>query len=498
MNTEGNPMPGHRQPEEFLQFIGGKLCPAENGRWIDSVDPASGRIWARIPDGEAADIDAAVESAQSAMDGWRSRSAAERAAVLRSWAAVVREYQAELWRIDATDNGRPRREAEPAVAGAIQQIEYHAGLAETICGDTVNISGGATTYSLREPYGVVGLIIPWNAPLAMFLAKVSAALAAGNTVVVKPPERASASILAAAQLFTKTELPAGVVNIVTGEGRTAGEALVRHPGVRKISFTGSTATGRRITEVSASNIKSLSLELGGKSPNIVFADADLESAADGVTSGIFTASAGQACIAGSRILVQESVFDEFIDKVKTRATAMVLGNPLDAATDMGPVAFDGQFDKVKGYLESARAEGARLVFGGRSGRDLFPPGSDYAEGYFIEPTLFVTEDSGLGVCREEIFGPVAVAIPFGSEEQAIQIANDSDYGLAAGVWTQNLPLAHRMIHRLEAGTVWVNTYRRLHWALPFGGQKASGVGTSNGPTTLNEWLENKSVWIEQG
>ncbi len=498
MTMEGTPMPTDRQPEMFRQFIGGELCAAQNGRWIDSIDPATGRVWARIPDGNAADIDAAVGHAAAALGSWRSRPAAERAVALRSWAAVLREYQTDLWRIDATDNGRPRREAEPAVAGAIQQIEYHAGLAETICGSTVDISSSATTYSLREPYGVVGLIIPWNAPLAMFLAKVSAALAAGNTVVVKPPERASASILVAAQLFTKTGFPAGVVNIVTGEGRTAGEALVRHPGVRKVSFTGSTATGRRITEASSANIKSLNLELGGKSPSIVFADADLESAADGVAAGIFTASAGQACIAGSRILIEEPIFDEFVDKLKARATAMVLGSPLDPATDMGPVAFEGQFDKVKEYLDSAAAEGARLIFGGRSGGDLFPPESEHAGGYFIEPTLFVTEDNGLRVCREEIFGPVAVAMPFGSERHAIELANDSEYGLAAGVWTQNLPLAHRMIRRLEAGTIWVNTYRRLHWALPFGGQKASGIGTSNGPTTLNEWLEHKSVWIEQG
>ncbi|MBV6761760.1 aldehyde dehydrogenase family protein [Rhodococcus opacus] len=483
---------------DYLQLIDGELRPAQGGGWIESVNPASGQVWARIPAGAADDVDDAVRAARAALDPWRSLPAAARAAALHAWAATVRENLDTLWRLDTTGNGRARREAEPAIAGAATQIDFHAGLAETITGDTVLVSDTATTYSIREPYGVVGLIIPWNAPLAMFLAKVSAAIAAGNTIVVKPPERASVSVLAAAQLIEKAGIPPGVVNVVTGEGATAGEALVKHPDVRKISFTGSTATGRRITENSVLNVKALALELGGKSPNIVFADADLDQAAAGVAAGIYTASAGQACIAGSRILIQKSIFDEFVERLRARASAMVLGDPLDAGTDMGPLAFDGQYEKVREYLESGREEGATVAFGGRYGRALFPADSPFAGGYFVEPTLFVTEDPHLRVCREEIFGPVAVAIPFTDEDDAVRVANDSGYGLAAGVWTQNLACGHRMTRRLEAGTVWVNTYRRLHWALPFGGQKESGNGISNGPGTLDEWLEHKSVWIEHG
>ncbi|MGI6873386.1 aldehyde dehydrogenase family protein [Amycolatopsis sp. 3B14] len=479
-------------------YIDGEFRPARGGQWLDSVNPATGEVWARIPAGEAFDVHDAVAAARAAAPGWAATPPMERAAILRSWARSVRDHAEELWRLDATDNGRASTEARPAVLGGAAQIEFHAGLAETITAETVSISPAAHTYSVREPFGVVGVIIPWNAPLAMFLAKVSAALAAGNTVVVKPPERASVSILAAARHLSEAGIPRGAVNIVCGEGATAGEALVEHRDVAKISFTGSTATGRRITQRSVTNLKVLGLELGGKSPNIVFADADLEAAAAGVAAGIFTGSAGQACIAGSRILIEDSIFDEFVERLRGQAAAIRLGDPLDPETTMGPVAFDTQYDKVRGYLDLAEAEGARRVFGGRCGKELFDPASPLAGGYFVEPTLFATPDNRLRVCQEEIFGPVAVALPFSSDSHALDLANDTVYGLAAGLWTNDLSRTHRMIAGLRAGTVWVNTYRRLHWALPFGGQKESGNRTSNGPHTLDEWLEHKSVWIEHG
>lgn len=483
---------------DYPHYIDGEFRPARCGGWIDSVNPATGLVWARVPAGDAKDIDDAVSAALSAAPAWSARPAMERAAILRAWARLVREHAEELWRIDATDNGRASTEARPAVLGAAAQIEFHAGLAETITGDTVAIAPSALTYSVREPYGVVGLIIPWNAPLAMFLAKVSAALAAGNTVVVKPPERASLSILAAARQLESAGIPPGVVNIVCGDGRLAGEALVDHRDVAKISFTGSTATGRHITQRSVSNLKALGLELGGKSANIVFSDADLDAAAAGVAAGIYTGSAGQACIAGSRILVQDEIFDEFVERLRGHAAGIVLGDPLDPVTTMGPVAFDVHFDRVRGYLEMAEAEGARLVFGGRSGKDLFDSASPLANGYFVEPTLFATTAHHIRVCQEEIFGPVAVALPFSSERHAVALANDTVYGLAAGLWTSDLSRAHRLVGQLRAGSVWVNTYRKLHWALPFGGQKESGNRPSNGPHALDEWLEHKSVWIEHG
>ncbi|MBY8856852.1 aldehyde dehydrogenase family protein [Nocardia sp. CA2R105] len=483
---------------DFPHYIDGEFREAHAGGWIDSVNPATGRTWARIPAGAAADIDAAVSAAHRAARAWRNRTAADRAGVLRRLAVVVRDHAEELWRVESTDNGRAVAETRPAVLGAAMQIEFHAGLAETITGQTVSLAPSALTYSALEPYGVVGVIIPWNAPLAMFLAKVSAALAAGNGVVVKPPERASVSILIVARLLEDAGIPPGLVNIVCGEGAAAGEALVDHPDVAKVGFTGSTATGRRITARSTGNMKALSLELGGKSPNIVFADADLDAAAAGVAAGIFTGSAGQACIAGSRILVQDSIFDDLLERVRDIAGQIVLGDPLDSSTGMGPLAFDQQYAKVCDYLDLGVAEGARRVFGGRTAPELFQADNPLRNGYFVEPTLFATEDNGLRICQEEIFGPVAVAVPFSSDEQAVELANGTAYGLAAGVWSRDLGRVHRMAGALRAGTVWVNTYRRLHWALPFGGHKQSGNGVSNGPHALHEWLEHKSVWIEHG
>ncbi|MFC5950414.1 aldehyde dehydrogenase family protein [Pseudonocardia lutea] len=484
--------------EDHPHLIGGEFRPARSGEWLDSVNPATGAVWARIPAGDAGDVDDAVRAAAAAQPAWAARPAMERAVVLRRYAQVVREHAEELWRLDATDNGRAATEARPAVLGGSMQVEFLAGLAETVTGQTVSVRSDALTYAAREPYGVVGVIIPWNAPLAMFLAKATAALAAGNAVVVKPPEVASVSILAAARLLADAGVPDGLVNIVCGEGRTAGEALVDHPGVAKISFTGSTATGRRITQRSVVNLKALGLELGGKSPNIVFADADLEAAAAGVSAGIYTGSAGQACIAGSRILVQRDIYPRFLEALREKAAAIRLGDPLDPGTTMGPLAFDGQYAKVRGYLESAPREGAETVFGGRAADELFPADSPLRAGYFVEPTLFAVPHNGLGVCQEEIFGPVATVQAFDTEEEAVAIANDTVYGLAAGLWTSDLSRAHRLAARLQAGSVWVNTYRAMHWAVPFGGQKQSGNRPSNGPDALDEWLEHKTVWIQHG
>jgi aldehyde dehydrogenase (NAD+) len=378
-----------------------------------------------------------------------------------------------------------------------QMWQYFAGAADKLAGETVEVGPASFNFTRREPLGVVGVIIPWNAPLSLLSAKVGAALAAGNTVVVKPAEQASCSVLRWGELLAESGLPAGVVNIVAGLGEEAGDALVRHPDVRRISFTGSTATARLITERSAVACKPLAMELGGKSPNIVFADADLDAAAAGVsTAAVFTGGAGQTCIAGSRILIESSVFDEMVQRIEKAAANVVLGDPMDPATTMGPIVSAEQFERVRSYVDLGRVEAGTLAFGGRSGAELMPPGSPLANGYFVEPTLFVDVAPHARIAQEEIFGPVAVALPFESDDEAVALANDSAYGLAAGVWTTNLKRAHRMVRVLQAGSVWVNAYRRIHWALPFGGTKDSGYGRDSGWESVLENTQLKTCWID--
>ncbi|MBB6172958.1 aldehyde dehydrogenase (NAD+) [Nocardiopsis mwathae] len=482
---------------DYCNFIAGEFRPARGGEWLDSVDPATGRVWARVPASDAADIDDAVAAARHAFPGWRATPPPQRAALLHRWAEAVLARTGELAAIESRDNGRVLKETQGGdVPGGAMNIRYNASLADKITGDTIHL-GRSVNFTVHEPYGVAGVIIPWNAPLAMFFAKVSGALAAGNTVVVKPAEQAACSILAACELFAAADLPPGLVNVVCGTGPTAGAALVDHPDVAKLHFTGSTDTGRRIVRRASADLKDVTLELGGKSPNIVFDDADLDAAARGVAAGIYTGGAGQSCVAGSRILIHDTVFDEFTERLRGRAAAIRLGDPRDPATDMGPIAFAGQYDRVRGYLELGPQEGAKPLFGGRTGADAAGRPA-LAGGYWVEPTLLAAPDNGLRICQEEIFGPVAVAIPFRSEGEAYAIANDTRYGLAAGAWTRSLDRAHRAIAALRAGTVWINTYRRLHWAVPFGGHKQSGNYPANGVRGLHEWLTLKAAWIEPG
>lgn len=478
---------------DFGNYIDGEQRPARSGEWLDSTDPSTGQVWARIPASGAADIDDAVTAASDAAEGWARTSPMQRAGALRAWAGVIGGHVEELSELETRDNGRALRETRLGdLPGSALLIQYVAGLADKITGDTVHLSPQSVNYTVYEPVGVVGVIIPWNAPLAMFFAKVSAALAAGNAVVVKPAEQASCSILAATALLEAAGLPKGLVNVVSGDGPSAGDALVTHRGIGKISFTGSTDTGRTITARSVTNLKRLALELGGKSPNIVFADADLDAATAGVAAGIYTGGAGQACIAGSRILVQAPIYDEFVERLRDHAEKLAVGDPMDLATAMGPIASAEQYAKVRSYLELGPQEGATLAFGGGTGTDVVPGTS----GYFVAPTLFTTSDNSLKICQDEIFGPVAVALPFETEDEAVAIANDTRYGLAAGVWTQNLTRAHRMAARIRAGSVWVNTYRRIHWAVPFGGHKESGNRPAGGVNALHEWMDLKSVWVE--
>lgn len=488
-----------KRPTRFLNLIDGQTYEANSGDWIESADPATGQTWAEVPAGDAADIDRAVEAARIAFrrdSPWRKLDAVGRARLLRRLGDLVEQQVEPLARLESRDNGKVIRETIPEVRSVAAMFHYWAGAADKIQGDTIAVGPDSFNYTLPCPLGVVGAVLPWNAPLSLMAAKVGAILAAGNTVVVKPAEQAACSTLSFAPLFAEAGFPAGVVNIVSGLGPTAGDALVRHPDVSKITFTGETTTAKTITRQSADTLKRLSFELGGKSPNIVFADADLDAAARGTLAAVYTGNAGQTCICGSRTLIERSVYEPFLERVGAVAAEIRLGDPLDPATDMGPLAFAGQFEKVKHYLEIGRQEGANVAFGGQSAETLFEGESPFRGGYFVSPTMFRDVHNDMRISREEIFGPVSAAIPFDGEDEAISIANDTPYGLAAGIWTQNLARGHRMVSAIDAGMIWLNNYRRIHWSVPFGGFKESGYGRDSGLESLRGYQQTKSVWLD--
>jgi aldehyde dehydrogenase (NAD+) len=459
---------------EYRNLIGGELRPARSGKLLDSINPATGQVWSRVPASDKADADDAVAAAHAAFPAWSALPAAARSYYLNKVAEVLAQHGEELARLETLDNGWPLHTILPGRATAMKFLWERAASCTlgAVTGRSVLLERDLMGYTLREPYGVVAAIVPWNAPVSIAASKASMALAAGNTVVVKPPEQASAAILRMGELIADV-LPPGVLNMVSGLGPDAGEPLVTHPHVRKITMTGSSLTGKRIQRAAAENLTSAVFELGGKSPNIVLADADLDEAAIGVTlPSVYTVNAGQACVAGSRILVQRPILGEMIERIREIAGKVVLGDPLDGATTMGPIVSQKQFERVTGYIDIGRQE-ADLVFGGRSGPALVPqlPG-----GYWVEPTLFISDDNSKRICQEEIFGPVAVVIPFDTDDEAVAIGNDSVYGLAAGVWTRDMARAHRFMRDLHAGNVWVNTYLQARWELPFSGMKESGYG----------------------
>ena len=491
MNTAPTRRPAEVNTRQFAMFIDGQWVPSQSGQTFACVDPFTEESWGSVPRANAEDVNRAVAAARRAFDtdGWPQTPAAQRAALLRKLGALIESNLESLVHHQVWENGRLIREMQPGTAAIAKACYYYAGLAETVHGMTIPASmPNMLTYTVREPLGVVAAITPWNAPLVLLGWKLLPALATGNTMVIKPSEITPTSTLILAELIEKAGFPKGVVNVITGYGDPAGNALANHPGVDKIAFTGSTATGRKIAHAAAERFARTSLELGGKSPNIIFADANLDNAVNGALAGIFSAT-GQACMAGSRVLVEASVYDKVADRMVSQARKMIAGDPLDPKTQLGPVASKMQFDKVMGYFDIARSEGVKILTGGRR--------LD-ARGYFVEPTVFGDVNNACRVAREEIFGPVVTLIRFNDEAQALSIANDTSYGLAAAVWTDNLQRAHRMVARLRAGTVWVNNYRLVSHALPFGGYKQSGVGREMGPDALHEFTEVKSVWIDSG
>ncbi|GAA2792534.1 aldehyde dehydrogenase family protein [Nonomuraea dietziae] len=458
---------------EYRNLIGGRLVPSADGRTLDSVNPATGEVWARVPASGRADAEAAVAAARAALPAWSAMPALGRAHFLRQVAAVFAEHAEELATIETRDNGRILRDTlKRDLPGMRFLWELAAGqVLDAVRGDTVILGPDSLGLTRREPYGVALAVIPWNSPISTFSAKAAFALAAGNTVIVKPAEQASASVLRLGELLADV-LPPGVLNLVSGMGEDVGEALVRHRGVNKISLTGSTQTGVAITQ--AAGIKPLTFELGGKSPNIVFPDADLDAATQGVTvNSIYTGNAGQVCVAG--VAHPHPPLDLGGDAGADLRRGGRAGprRPSRPGHHHGPDRVGRAVRARRLYLEIAEKEGARLVFGGRTGAEVVPglPG-----GYWVAPTLYTVTDNTLRICQEEIFGPVAVALPFESDEEALALANDSDYGLAAGVWTRDLARAHRFVRDLECGTVWVNTFRQMPPGLPFGGVKDSGYG----------------------
>lgn len=477
--------------KDYKLFIANEWREPNSGQWFDTLDPFSGEPWARIPRGNKADVKLAVEAADAALSGpWGTINSSERGRLLYKLGTLIEEQAERLAIVESRDNGKLMSEVIGQVRYCAKYFYYYGGLADKIEGSVIpNDKPKVFNYTRYEPVGVVATITPWNSSLLLTAWKMAPALCAGCTIIAKPSEHTSASLLELADLVAQAGIPAGVFNVITGFGKEVGEPLITHPKVARVAFTGGDEGGRRVAAIAGQHLKRVSLELGGKSPNIVFDDANLENAVNGVITGIFSAG-GQTCMAGSRLLLQDSIHDEFIERMLEVTKRAKAGDPSQPGIQVGPVATRPQFEKVMEYVAIAKAEGATCVAGGRQ---LSGPG--YGCGQFVEPTIFTDVRNDMRIAQEEVFGPVLAVIRFKDEEEAVQIGNDIRFGLAAGVWTSNLHRAMYMSEKLKAGTVWINNYRNTSYTTPFGGFKDSGIGREGGVEAVKEYLEAKSVWI---